>query len=152
MRDETECTNEPGAQWPATRRFSLEELAGLSGFPTRTIRFYIQEGVVDRPEGIRRGAWYEHRHLEQLLAIRRWQAAGLSLERIRELVRRRADDDSVPPAPRRPGDVEVWSHVALAEGLELLIEPSRAGLSSQQLRLLAIACTQAADRVRSGKE
>lgn len=135
-----------------SRRFSLDELSGLSGLPARTVRYYIQEGVVDRPEGIRRGAWYEHRHLEQLLAIRRWQAAGLSLERIRELVRRRAGDDDVPSAPRRPGDIAVWSHVALAEGLELLIEPGRAGLSPEQLRRLAVACAQAADRIRSGKE
>lgn len=134
------------------RRFSLEELAALTNLPPRTIRFYIQEGVVDRPEGVRRGAWYHQGHLEQLLAIRRWQAAGLTLERIRELVRRRADDGGVPPAPRRPGDVEVWSHVALAEGLELLIEPGRAGLTPEQLRRLAAACVQAADRIRSGKE
>lgn len=137
---------------PEASRFSLEDLARLTGLPPRTIRFYIQEGLVDRPEGIRRGAWYEHRHLEQLLAIRRWQSAGLSLERIGELVRRRADDDDVPPAPRRPGDIEVWSHVALAEGLELLIEPGRAGLSPEQLRRLAVECARVADRIRSGKE
>ena len=137
---------------PEATRFSLEDLARLTGLPPRTVRYYIQEGVVDRPEGIRRGAWYEHRHLEQLLSIRRWQAAGLSLERIRELVRRRTDDDDVPPAPRRPGDVEVWSHVALAEGLELLIEPGRARLTPEQLRRLAAECVQIADRIRSGKE
>ena len=137
---------------PTGRRFSLEDLSGLTGLSARTIRFYIQEGVVDRPRGIRRGAWYLEQHLEQLLAIRRWQAAGLSLERIRELVHRHADDVDVPPVRRRPGDVEVWSHVALAEGLELLIEPGRAGLSPEQLRRLAAECVQVADRIRSGKE
>lgn len=142
----------PPLSEPGTSRYSLEDLAALTSLPLRTIRFYIQEGVVDRPEGVRRGAWYHQGHLEQLLAIRRWQAAGLTLERIRELVRRRADDDDVPPAPRRPGDVEVWSHVALAQGLELLIEPGRAGLTPEQLRRLAAACVQAADRIRSGKE
>lgn len=134
------------------RRFSIEDLSALSGLPVRTVRYYIQEGVVDRPEGVRRGAWYEHRHLEQLLAIRRWQAAGLSLDRIRELVRRHTDDADAPPPVRRPGDVEVWSHVALAEGLELLIEPARAGLTPEQLRRLAAECLQVADRIRSGKE
>lgn len=137
---------------PTGRRFSLEDLSGLTGLSARTIRFYIQEGVVDRPEGIRRGAWYTERHLEQLLMIRRWQAAGLSLDRIRELVHRHADDVDVPPVRRRPGDIEVWSHVALAEGLELLIEPGRAGLSPEQLRRLAVECVQVADRIRSGKE
>lgn len=133
-------------------RFSIEDLSALSGLPVRTVRYYIQEGVVDRPEGVRRGAWYEHRHLEQLLAVRRWQAAGLSLDRIGELVRRHTDDVDAPPPVRRPGDVEVWSHVALAEGLELLIEPGRAGLTPEQLRRLAAECLQVADRIRSGKE
>ncbi len=133
-------------------RFSLEDLSRLTGLRARTIRFYIQEGVVERPHGIRRGAWYTGQHLEQLLAIRRRQAAGLSLEAIRELAHRSADEVAAPPVRRRPGDIEVWSHVVLAEGLELRIEPGRAGLSPEQLRRLAMECLQVADRIRSGKE
>ena len=32
--------------------------------------------------------------------------------------------------------MEVWSHLYVAEGAELLIEPNRAGLTSEQVRLL----------------
>lgn len=124
------------------RRFSLEELAALSGLPPRTVRFYMQAGLVDRPEGAKRGAWYEARHLEQLLAVRRWQAAGLSLERIRELQAGERDGGGVPPAARRAGTVEVWSHVVLGEGLELVVEPARAGLTPAQLRRLARECVR----------
>ena len=70
--------------------------------PRRTVRYYIQEGLVDRPAGAKRGAYYTKHHVEQLMTIRTWQRAGLSLERIRELVsdgerallpcRRHADD------------------------------------------------------------
>ena len=134
------------------RRFSLEDLSGLTGLPARTIRFYIQEGVVDRPEGIRRGAWYHEGHLEQLLAIRRWQSAGLSLDRIRELVDGSHNLSEIPPPPRRVGTIEVLSHLVLGEGLDLVIDPARAGLAPAQLRELALECALLVDRVRSSKE
>ena len=76
--------------------YSLQELAALVELPERTVRYYIQLGLVDRPEGETRAARYGERHLEQLLEIRKWQRAGLSLERIfREL----------PAVPLRD---EVW--------------------------------------------
>jgi len=127
--------------------FSLEELASLAGVTARTVRFYIQQGLVSRPEGAKRGAFYLQRHLEQLLAIRRWTDAGLSLERIRELVAGAPDDP--PPRPAKPGSVEVWSRVTLADGLEVHLEPGRAGLSPEQVRALVRAVTRAYRDVRA---
>jgi DNA-binding transcriptional MerR regulator len=137
---------------PADRRFSLEELAALSGLPPRTVRYYMQVGLVDRPLGVRRGAWYEHRHLEQLLAVRRWQQAGLSLERIRQLAADSVAGGEPPPPPRRAGSVEVWSHIVLDEGVELLVEPGRAGLTPAALRALARECVATLERIRSAEE
>lgn len=121
------------------RQLSLEELAALVDLPRRTVRYYIQQGLVDRPEGAGRGAHYGTRHLEQLLEIRKWQAAGLSLERIRELLGGDADTGMPvpPPRPRRAGSVEVWSHLVVDEGVEVLIEPQRAGMSPEQVRTFA---------------
>src|SRR6185369_1700348 len=113
---------------------SLDELAALAGVSARTVRFYIQQGLVSRPEGAKRGAFYQRRHVEQLLLIRRWTDAGLSLERVRELVAGAPEDP--PPRAARPGSVEVWSRVTLADGLELHLEPGRAGLSPAQVRAL----------------
>lgn len=115
-----------------SERYSLDELAALAGVTARTVRYYIAQGLVERPQGEKRGAHYLRRHLEQLLLVRRWSDAGLSLERIRELLAGAPEDP--PPRPARPGTVEVWSRVLLADGLELHIEPARAGLDSQQLR------------------
>jgi len=117
------------------RKFSLEELSALTDTPKRTLRYYIQMGLLDRPIGEKRGAHYVQRHLEQLLEIRKWQGAGLSLERIGELL---AGDDGVeaPLQRRKPGDVEVWSHVLLADGVELRINPAQAGFSPAQIRKL----------------
>ena len=49
----------------------------------RAIRWYTTIGLVDRPLGMRgRTALYGPRHLEQLVAIKRWQAQGRSLSQI----------------------------------------------------------------------
>lgn len=106
----------------------------LAGVTPRTVRYYIAEGLVDRPIGEKRGAHYVRRHLEQLLLIRRWTDAGLSLERVRELLSGAPED----PAPRRaaPGSIEVWSRVTVADGLEIHVEPGRAALTPDQMRSL----------------
>lgn len=115
-------------------RFSIDELSMLGGVTPRTVRYYIAEGLVDRPIGEKRGAHYVRRHLEQLLLIRRWTDAGLSLERVRELLSGAPED----PAPRRaaPGSIEVWSRLTVADGLEIHVEPGRADLTPDQMRSL----------------
>ena len=128
MPTHTHQAAEPGAN----ERYSIDELATLAGVTPRTVRYYIAEGLLDRPEGEKRGAHYLRRHLEQLLLIRRWTDAGLSLERVRELIAGTPED---PPRQRAmPGSVEVWSRMTLADGLEVHVEPGRAGLSPEQVR------------------
>lgn len=134
-----------------TSRFSLDELCALTDTPRRTVRYYIQVGLVDRPHGAKRGAYYTRKHLEQLLEIRKWQRAGLSLDRIRELVAEPVDASAVPPGrPRQPGDVAVWSRVLLAPGVELHIEPAEARLSPEQVRALARETMELIQRITGG--
>jgi DNA-binding transcriptional MerR regulator len=133
-------------------RFTLDELAALAELPRRTVRYYVQIGLLDRPTGAGRGAHYGPRHLEQLLAIRRWQQAGLSLERIRELIAPDGEAAAVPPRPRQRGSVEVWSHVVIDDGVELTLDPKRAGLTPEQVRALAKGVVELIDRVRSEQE
>jgi len=134
-------------------KFSLEELSALTDTAQRTIRFYIQEGLVDRPHGAKRGAYYSRRHLEQLLTIRKWQKAGLSLERIRELVAEPESGEHLPPARRRKaGDVSVRSHILLAPGVELAIEPGEAGLTAEEVRELARKTAALLDRSKKGND
>ena len=128
MPTHTHQAAEPGA----TERYSIDELATLAGVTPRTVRYYIAEGLLDRPEGEKRGAHYLRRHLEQLLLIRRWTDAGISLERVRELIAGAPEDP--PRRPPSPGSVEVWSRVTVADGLEVHLEPGRAGLTPEQVR------------------
>ena len=129
-----------------TSRYSIHDLATLASVPTRTVRFYIAQGLMDRPHGAKRGAWYEDRHLQQLLLIRRWTDAGLSLERVREL--QAGSPEEAPPRPVKPGTVEVWSRITLADGVEIQVEPGRAGLTPEQVRAFIQQVTLAYRRVR----
>lgn len=131
----------------STDRYSIDHLAALAGVTPRTVRFYIAEGLVDRPEGEKRGAHYVQRHLDQLLRIRRWTDSGLSLERVRELMSGAPEDPS--PRPVAPGSVEVWSRVTVADGLEVHVEPGRAQLSPEDVRHLVRGITALYRQVRS---
>lgn len=121
-------------------RFAIDELCALVDLPRRTVRYYVQEGLVDRPAGAKRGAWYTRRHLEQLMTIRAWRRAGMSLEQIRE---RAAEPEpgAPPPRRRRSGDVALHTHVTLAPGVELVIDPRQAGLSAEAVRALVRRAT-----------
>ncbi len=114
----------------SANKHTLEELCTLVDIPKRTVRFYIENGVVDRPDGVKKGAYYSQKHVEQLLEIKKWQKTGLSLERIKSLF---SDKYEPPQQQREPGDVDVWSHIYISDGVELLIEPKRSGLSSEQV-------------------
>lgn len=114
--------------------YSIEELATLTELPRRTVRYYIQQGLVDRPIGEKRAAYYTASHLDQLLTIRKWQNAGLSLDRIGEILSGPDAGMLPPPRPRGPGTVEVWSHLVVTDGLEITLEPSRAGMSPEDVR------------------
>ena len=116
----------------STSRFTFEQLSELSGVAPRTIRFYIQMELVPRPNGSRRGAWYDDRHLETLLRIRRLTEKGLSLEAVRRALAP-GEGDAEPEAPV----VSTRTHIRLAPGLELVLDPMRAPLSPAALRRLA---------------
>ena len=134
-----------------SKTFNLDEICTLSELTRRTVRYYIQIGLVDRPHGVGKGAYYTQHHIEQLLLVRKWQLAGLSLERIGEIIKQSASGQ-LPPAPRRAGTVEVWSHLVVAEGVEVNLEPGRAGLSPEQVREFFRGVTQVFEQLNENKE
>ena len=123
------------------KTFTLDELCTLSDTSRRTVRYYIQLGLVDRPIGETRAAHYVGRHLEQLLKIRQFTDAGVSLERIREVLSGEAPP--VPPRQRKPGSVQVKSHLFIADGIELQISPEDAGMTPEQVRAFVRKVMQA---------
>tara|TARA_R110002072_G_scaffold302794_1_gene488790 strand:+ start:29650 stop:30063 length:414 start_codon:yes stop_codon:yes gene_type:complete len=119
------------------KHYSLEELCQLLGISRRTIRYYIQEGLVQRPLGQKRGAYYTDAHLKQLQQLQAWQSAGYSLDRIRELMAQDASpEETLLALQPKLGDVSVWSHIHISQGVELHINPEKAGLSPAMTRKL----------------
>lgn len=112
--------------------YSIDQLCALTDLPKRTVRYYMQLGLVDRPVGETRAAHYTPTHLGQLMQVRKLADAGVSLERIREVMA--GGESPVPERPAQPGTIRVLSHVHIAPGVTLQIEPQEAGLSPEQLR------------------
>ncbi len=102
---------------------------------------------MDRPEGETRAARYTQTHVDQLLMVKKWTLAGMSLERIREM-KEAGPEPALPLPTRRPGSVEVWSHLLIAEGVELLIEPTQAGLAPEQVRHLLRRTIEALQQIK----
>ena len=132
------------------KTFTLDELCLLTDFSKRTVRYYIQLGLVSRPVGEARAAKYTGEHLSQLLRIKKLSEAGVSLERIREVLA--GEDSPVPLRERRPGTVEVRSHIYVAPGIEVQISPEEAGLSPEQLRKFVREIMVLAESILSGRD
>lgn len=105
-------------------RHAIGELADLGGVSRRTVRYYVQEGLLPAPLGVGRGRHYGPAHLERLLQVKALQEQGRTLDEIRrELVpasprvaRARAAA-GVPELPRT-----AWRRLEVAPGVELHVE------------------------------
>jgi DNA-binding transcriptional MerR regulator len=85
------------------------------------------------------------------LEIRDYTDQGFSLERIGELLSR---DSEAPPAASAPraGSITVQSHIHLADGVELVVEPGQARLTPEQLRRFARAAIEAYARIAGDEQ
>ena len=134
----------------ASQTFSLDDLCTLTALPKRTVRYYIQMGLLDRPVGETRAAHYLSSHLDSLLRIKQLTDAGISLERVREVLA--GEPPVVPPRPRRPGSVDVRSHLWIAPGIEVQISPEEAQASPEQVRALAKAVLAAWNQIKDNSD
>ena len=101
------------------RRFSIEELADLAGVSRRTVRYYVQEGLLPTPLGVGRGRHYDQSHLDRLLDVKAAQEAGRSLDEIRT-VRPRGNGGGRPAAFGAPRIARTaWLRLDVAPGVEL---------------------------------
>lgn len=117
---------QPLAPEPA---YDIGELEVLSGVTRRTIRYYIQRGLVPPPSATGRGKHYDQGHLDRLVAVRTRQEAGESLEAIA------GGAAAVPAPPVAAPPPEAWLRLTLAPGLEL--HANAAQLDTVALRQVA---------------
>ena len=130
-----------------SKTFSLDDLCTLTDLPKRTVRYYMQMGLVDRPIGETRAAHYLTAHLDQLLKVKQLTDAGISLERIAEI--QNGEELPVPAKPKKPGDIQVRSHIHVAPGIELQISPEEADMSPEQIRALIKAVMKTIQEIKA---
>ena len=106
--------------------YDVGELASLGGVSRRTIRYYVQEGLLSPPGSLGRGARYSDEHLARLLRVRSLQEQGLSLDEVRSAL-------ELPEGDREAGWPEegkgaapprraVLVRITLAPGVELMVD------------------------------
>lgn len=109
---------------PEDTRFAIGDLADLGGVSRRTVRYYVQEGLLPAPFGVGRGNHYGREHLDQLLRVKALQESGRTLEEIRSSVGATSQGiqerrDSASDVEAAPVSREVWRRLTLAPGVEL---------------------------------
>jgi DNA-binding transcriptional MerR regulator len=132
---------------PEELRYGIGDLADLGGVSRRTVRYYVQEGLLPAPFGVGRGNHYGREHLDQLLRVKAMQEAGRTLDEIRQSINgrkaRRQPLRSIESAER---DLvlprSVWRRVTLAPGVELQVSGDVRLPSPGKLNELANWCLQ----------
>jgi DNA-binding transcriptional MerR regulator len=101
-------------------RYAVGDLAELGGVSRRTVRYYVQEGLLPAPFGLGRGNHYGPEHLAQLLRVKALQESGRTLDEVRRLL---AGTESRLEEPvrsvARQVSPELWRRVTVAPGVEL---------------------------------
>jgi DNA-binding transcriptional MerR regulator len=116
-----------------TRQYSIEELCELSGFSRRTVRYYVQQGILEPPAGRGRGGLYYDSHLERLLHLKAHQEKGLKLSEIQKIF-----SEVIGPSPETTR--EVWVKYPVIAGIEIHISRDlEAAERKKVLKILRIA-------------
>lgn len=150
-------------------RYSIDELARRAGVTRRTVRYYVQMGLIPAPLGLGRGCHYSGEHLAVLLQVKMLQERGTPLEQIRRILAGVPDPE--PPStktprisapPRRRGAIvderlprdgqpvygfapaagQIWFRQPLGPGYELTVRGDVRPLSAGELARLSEALDQ----------
>jgi DNA-binding transcriptional MerR regulator len=124
--------------------YSISDLAAAADVSPRTVRFYIQEGLLPPPEGAGRGSHYTAAHLATLRRIADLQRAGHALGAIRQLLAAAPiphppappgvvspnPPTPAPPPPPRPARAPLLTStlvtkVEITDGVELLFDATK---------------------------
>jgi DNA-binding transcriptional MerR regulator len=106
--------------------YNLHNLAKKTGLTRRTIRYYVQRGLLPRPEGGGRGHYYTEEHLARIELIQQWRSQGVPLEKMKELllgqgvVRAAHSLAEVPPV--KP-EISHWIRVSIGPDVEFSFTP-----------------------------
>lgn len=107
--------------------YGIQELAERGGVSRRTVRYYVQQGLLPAAAGTGRGEHYTKAHLERLIRIRQLQEEGVALADIAS----RLDGRPASRAAISRGDVAAaaasWARIKVADDVELHVRTDRKG-------------------------
>jgi DNA-binding transcriptional MerR regulator len=132
-------------------RYAIGDLADLGGVSRRTVRYYVQEGLLPSPFGLGRGDHYGAGHLERLRRIKALQEAGKTLAEIRTELAGALPAAGIAPATS-PVVRTLWRRIELAPGVELQVAGDVRMPSPPRLHELTEWCRQHFVRGRDGSE
>ena len=122
--------------------YSIDELSARTDVPVRTIRYYIQRGLVPRPLGEKKGSYYEQTHLDTLLQIRQWIGAGLSLDRVSSLLHSNPEaihETAITVPIETPLPSRQLQAFRLGSGIELNFDEAHCQIAEDQRYELVLA-------------
>ena len=133
-------------------RFSIDELADLGGVSRRTVRYYVQEGLLPAPLGVGRGWHYDQSHLDRLLHVKAEQEAGRSLDDIRARPTPPSGRRQPAATPPRPLPRSTWRRLELGPGVELHVAHDIKLPAGSRLDELVEWCRRHLSRNSEGEE
>lgn len=98
----------------AGKNYTIDELSESTGLSRRTIRYYVQLGLINSPSGRGRGGFYNDSQVERLKQVKSLQAMGMNLSSIIEYLKAGNIEEA---GSRR----EVWIKHEVMPGLEISV-------------------------------
>ncbi|MFN8577159.1 MAG: MerR family transcriptional regulator [Candidatus Sericytochromatia bacterium] len=96
--------------------YNIESLAELSGLTKRTVRYYIQLGLLTPPIGSCRGSYYTESHLQRLDQIKRLSSQGVPLTQMKAII---SSEISKPSITCEDIRISKWTRAIIGNEVEL---------------------------------
>ena len=113
---------------PQPVRYTMDDLERESGVSSRTIRYYISEGLLPPAYGRGPTAVYDADHLLRLRYIQQLKATRLPLGEIRERLNSlSAEDLAIALRIETEPSAETWRHYRLHEDLDIVVRDRPTG-------------------------
>lgn len=108
------------------KTYTIQQLSELTDFPRRTIRYYIQEGILAPPAGRGRGGFYYDSHLYTLSKIKTLQEQGMNLSAIIRVLKQ-----DKPTSISVSG--ETWTRCRITNKLEFHVRNDTDNLNQREI-------------------
>lgn len=98
------------------KKYNIGQLAELTGVSRRTIRFYVQSGLLPSPSGGGRGHYYDGEHLKILQQICSLKENRHSLDEIAAIL------NGQQPIEQALSSPTTWTRIEITPGVEIHIQ------------------------------